>query len=842
MGQRYARTVVGGIAAAAVTATMAVGLPTGAAAAEHTVDINLLNINDFHGRIDGNTVRFAATVQALREAYGAENTLFLSAGDNIGASLFASATQQDAPTIELLNTLGLAASAVGNHEFDAGFADLTGRVDDLADFTYLGANVYDADTDEPVLDEYATFEVAGMTVGVIGAVTEETPTLVAPAGVAGLEFGDPVEAVNRVAAQLSDGNPDNGEADIIVAEYHEGAADGSATIEEEVAAGGAFADIVLETSAEVDAIFTGHTHMEYAWDAPIPGEEGTRPIVQTGSYGANIGQIVLTVDEAGEVVDYSAMNVERLPAPDSDFEDVPEGYLFDHEIAWVAREGIAEGYEDGDYKPTAAISRQAMAAFLYRLENGSTPAPECTTAPFPDVPVTDQFCGVIQWMVEAGLAQGYADGQFHPTWPVSRQATAAFLYRLTTGSDTFPPCTAAPFSDVATTNQFCSAITWLVDSGITEGYADGTFRPTTAVSRQAMAAFLFRTAEPLQALAVSFIRDGEPVVAQVAADVAEALEYAAEVGNEVVSEATADITTAFTGGAYTGPGGTYVGGTRDDRASASTLGTLVANALRDVEVPSGAVADIGVTNPGGLRGELFAGDITYAEANGVLPFVNNVWHTTLTGEQFITLLNQQWQRTSGGAVPSRPYLQLGLSDNVSYVADPSLPEGERIISVTVDGMPIDPAAEYRISTFSFLAQGGDNFHVFDDSTGTVDTGLIDRDAWISYLTSESPVAPNFAKRFVNVSGLSEDEMDVVAGDTVTFDVSGTDLTSLGSPANTSLTVSLGETEVGTFPVASGAASVTFTVPGGVSGEVMLTLVAAPSGTTVMIPVTVGAPL
>ena len=830
MGQRYTRTV-GGVAAAAMTATMAVGLSTGASAAPgDLVDINLLNINDFHGRIDDNTVQFAATVQELREAYGAENTLFLSAGDNIGASLFASATQGDAPTIELLNTLDLAASAVGNHEFDAGYDDLTGRVDDLADFAYLGANVYEAGTQTPALDEYATFEVAGMTVGVIGVVTQETPSLVSPGGIEGLDFGDPVEAVNRVAAQLSDGDDANGEADVIVAEFHEGAASGAGTLEEEVAEGGAFADIVLDTSAEVDAIFTGHTHMEYAWDAPIPGEEGTRPIVQTGSYGANIGQIVLTVDETGTVVDYLAQNVERLPAPESDFEDVPEGFQFEYEIDWAATVGLANGYADGGFHPAAPISRQAMAAFLYRLEHDGATAPACTTAPFPDVTVANEFCGAITWMVESGLTTGYADGTFRPTAAVSRQATAAFLYRLETGADVLPTCTAAPFPDVPTGNTFCAAIAWLVQSGITQGYADGTFRPTTAVSRQAMAAFLFRTAEP--------------VVAQVKMQTAEALEYAEEVGSEVVAEVTADITTAFSGGSWTGPGGTYVGGTRDDRASASTLATLVANALRDVDVPSGAVADIGVTNPGGLRGELFVGEdgeITYAEANAVLPFVNNVWHTTLTGAQLVELLNQQWQRTSEGEVPSRPYLQLGLSDNVSYVADPTRPEGDRIIAVTVDGEPVDPAAEYRISTFSFLAQGGDNFHVFDDATNTVDTGLIDRDAWIQYLTESSPLSPDFAKRFAVVTGLDESELTMETGETVTFDVSGLDLTSLGSPANTSLSVMLGETAVGTFPVASGAASVSFTVPSGVSGEVLLTLMATPSGTTVAIPVEVGAP-
>ncbi|MFY0099949.1 hypothetical protein ABTQ08_21020, partial [Acinetobacter baumannii] len=53
-----------------------------------TTDINLLGINDFHGRIDANTVKFAGTIEQLRAEYGDDNSLFLSNGDNIGASVF----------------------------------------------------------------------------------------------------------------------------------------------------------------------------------------------------------------------------------------------------------------------------------------------------------------------------------------------------------------------------------------------------------------------------------------------------------------------------------------------------------------------------------------------------------------------------------------------------------------------------------------------------------------------------------------------------------------------------------------------------------------------------------
>jgi len=653
-----------GLAVAATSASVVALAP--AAQAADPVSITLLNINDFHGRIDANTTKFATTVEQLRADRGEANTLFLSAGDNIGASLFASSVQDDQPTIDVLNALELAGSAVGNHEFDRGFADLEDRVVPASDFEILGANVYEKGTTTPALDEYAVYEVAGVSVGVIGAVTVETPSLVSPGGIADLEFGDPVEAVNRVAAQLSDGDETNGEADVIVAEYHEGAGAGTpdgSTPEEEVAAGGAFADIALETAPEVDVIFTGHTHKEYAWEI-----EG-RPVVQTGSYGANVGVVDLTVDpDTGVVSAAEGTNVARAAAEDLSLPRVAE----------------------------------------------------------------------VKEITDAALA------------------------------------------------------------------------------------------------------------------------FAAEVGNRPVAEITADITTAFAGGSYVD--GRYVAGeagTRDDRSRESTLGDLVANALRD-GVSDFAEPDLGITNPGGLRAELlFAGDtssnpantdgvVTFAEANAVLPFNNTVAIVEMTGVQVEAVLEQQWQTAADGTIPSRPYLQLGLSDNVRVTADPSAPAGERITSVRIDDEPLDPAATYTVSTLTFLAQGGDNFRAFTDAD-FVDTGLLDAQMWRDYLADNAPLSPDFARQQVFEAGF---DTTATAGEEVAFTlgVGGTtapvvpinaktlDLTSLGSPQNSTVSVFLrqgGEqVDIGEFPVTDGIAEVAFTAPSSLSGTWEVGALAEPTGTVV----------
>ena len=139
-----------------------------------TVDLQILNINDFHGRIEGKlsedkdaltaslAIRFAATIDELRDDFGADRSVLLSAGDNVGATLFASSIADDVPTIEMLNALGLAATAVGNHEFDKGWLDVENRLQDLFDGPILGANVYLKGTTTPVLPEYTILDVNGI--------------------------------------------------------------------------------------------------------------------------------------------------------------------------------------------------------------------------------------------------------------------------------------------------------------------------------------------------------------------------------------------------------------------------------------------------------------------------------------------------------------------------------------------------------------------------------------------------------------------------------------------------------------------------------------------------------
>ncbi len=300
---KRSKSAVATLAAASLVAS-GLALAPSASAAEGTTDIQVVAVNDFHGRIVADHVNglpgaayVASALDALRTEY--PNTIFASAGDNIGASIFESFSLKDEPTIDALVEMGLGVAAVGNHEFDQGVADLKTRV--LPRFSAteggkfgLGANVYYKGTTIPYLQEFHVQEVDGIQVGFIGTVTTDTPNMVTPTGVAGLDFGDELAAVERVAAKLTDGNDANGEADVIVLLSHSGFATGSC--DALLADTSGFGDFLRAVPESVDAIFTGHTHQAYACDVPVGASADTRPVVQGLEYGKNLAQVVLTVD------------------------------------------------------------------------------------------------------------------------------------------------------------------------------------------------------------------------------------------------------------------------------------------------------------------------------------------------------------------------------------------------------------------------------------------------------------------------------------------------------------------------------------------------------------------
>lgn len=296
----------------ALVATSATLISSPAHAAD-PVDIQVIGTNDFHGRLLADRdIPGAAKYAGAVEQFRAENpnTIFAAAGDLIGATTFESFIQNDKPTIDVFNEMDLDVSAVGNHEFDQGYDDLVNRVmapydpatnpQGGAEWMYIGANI-----DEPGdADEIApswTKEVGGVTVGFVGAVTEHLDELVNPDGIAGLEVTDIVTATNEEAAELrADG------AELVVLLVHEGApSTDCATMDDDPTSD--FGSVITGVSGDVDAIVSGHTHLNYSCSFPVaawadrPVKE--RLVVSAGQYGNFLNRMSFSVDpDTGSVL------------------------------------------------------------------------------------------------------------------------------------------------------------------------------------------------------------------------------------------------------------------------------------------------------------------------------------------------------------------------------------------------------------------------------------------------------------------------------------------------------------------------------------------------------------
>jgi 5'-nucleotidase len=169
-------------------------------------------------------------------------------------------------------------------------------------------------------------------------------------------------------------------------------------------------------------------------------------------------------------------------------------------------------------------------------------------------------------------------------------------------------------------------------------------------------------------------------------------------------------------------------------AGESSLGSAVADAHLAATRKVGA--GIAFTNPGGLRADLPAGDISYSQAFAAQPFGNTLVTVTLSGAQLLRILEQQWLGT-------RPRI-LQPSANVSYAWSAAAAPGGKIVpgSLKIDGRPVAPDARVRVTVNSFLAAGGDGFAVFADGTDRVG-GPPDLEALVEYLrpTLEGPALP-----------------------------------------------------------------------------------------------------
>jgi 5'-nucleotidase len=304
------------ILAFAITTTLAA---SSLAQTPAPIDLRVLAINDFHGYLRpppggitiadpedrtkkitvpaGGAEHMATLVGQLRE--GHRNTIFVAAGDLIGASPFLSAMFHDEPTIEALSMMGLNISSVGNHEFDEGKDELLRMqhggchpTDGClgphsfagAKFRYLAASTVEKSSGKTVFPPYEIRAFDGIPVAFIGLTLRGTPNLVSPVGIAGLEFRDEASTVNALIPELKARG-----VEAIVVLIHEGGLP-TGDYNECPGVSGPIVDIVKKFDKAVDVVVTGHTHRAYVCE--IDG----RLVTSGDKYGTLVTAIDLKLD------------------------------------------------------------------------------------------------------------------------------------------------------------------------------------------------------------------------------------------------------------------------------------------------------------------------------------------------------------------------------------------------------------------------------------------------------------------------------------------------------------------------------------------------------------------
>lgn len=176
------------------------------------------------------------------------------------------------------------------------------------------------------------------------------------------------------------------------------------------------------------------------------------------------------------------------------YTDVPANAWYANAVNYVTKNGLMNGYGDGLFGPNDVFSRAMVAQVIYNMEN--KPAVS-TSGSFNDVTAGAWYADAINWAAQNEIVNGNGDGTFAPNNQITREQMAAVLYRYAQykGYDVTAKADLSTFSDAASVSAYATdAMQWIVASGIMEGM-DGTLVPQGNATRAQVATMLMRFAE-----------------------------------------------------------------------------------------------------------------------------------------------------------------------------------------------------------------------------------------------------------------------------------------------------------------------------------------------------------
>ncbi len=315
------------------------------------IQVQLLGVNDLHGQLnitrkfnqrDVGSVEYLAAYLKQKKAEN-KNTLLVHAGDMVGASAPVSSLLQDEPTIKVLNTIGFDLGSLGNHEFDQGVKEMMRLIHggfhlktgffEGAQFPYICANVIDVKTRKPLFPPYKIIRLNGISIGFIGIVLNETPTMVNLKGIKGVKFIDEVKAINKSVAQLKK----QGVKAIVILAHNDGRQSTPNS-----AATGEIVKMAKRIDNEVDVMFAGHSHTY------LNTEVDGKLLVQAYSYGMAFSVVNLKIDPVTrDIVNKKAeivITYQDAIKPDKEIKEMVE--MYEAEVASYVKEVVGTAAND----------------------------------------------------------------------------------------------------------------------------------------------------------------------------------------------------------------------------------------------------------------------------------------------------------------------------------------------------------------------------------------------------------------------------------------------------------------------------------------------------------------
>ncbi|MDG4881772.1 5'-nucleotidase C-terminal domain-containing protein [Mesorhizobium sp. WSM4884] len=299
------------IAAVLALSASTIGMSAGASFADYT--LNILHFNDWHSRIEGNN-KYESTCSAEEETKGeciggagrlvtaiaqerkkleGQNVLLLNAGDSFQGSLFY-ITYKGAAEEEFLNEIKPDAVTLGNHEFDDGESALVPYLD-KAKFPIVSANVVPNDKSGAAgkIKPSMVVEIGGQKIGIVGAVTNDTPELASPGP--NIAIADDVKSITAEVEKLKAQGINK-----IIAVTHIGY--------------NRERDVIAKIPG-VDVVVGGHSHTLLSNTDPkaagpyptmVDNPDGYKvPVVQAASYSKYLGEFKVVFDDNGVVKEAS---------------------------------------------------------------------------------------------------------------------------------------------------------------------------------------------------------------------------------------------------------------------------------------------------------------------------------------------------------------------------------------------------------------------------------------------------------------------------------------------------------------------------------------------------------